>query len=99
MKPGIAGGRIWSVRRPPYLPETRTCAGRSIAQLTALRRLTLANGRPDWVFSAHHVVTAVGLTQNCFLLTPYWSPSEAAAAAGTFGFRSDWPALICRTLW
>ena len=56
MKPGIAGGRIWSVRRPPYLPETRTCAGRSIAQLTALRRFTSANGAPGSVLSAHHVV-------------------------------------------
>ena len=40
MKPGMAGGRIWSVRRPAYLPETRTCAGRSIAQLMAWRSFT-----------------------------------------------------------
>ena len=83
MKPGIAGGRIWSVRRPPYLPETRTWAGRSIAQLTALRRFRFANGVPGSVLSAHHVVTTVGLTQNCVLLTPNSSPSAASGGSGS----------------
>ena len=40
------GGRIWSVRLPAYLPATRSSEGRSIAWLTALRRLTLPERRP-----------------------------------------------------
>ena len=38
------GGRIWSVRLPAYLPATRSIEGRSIAWLTALRRLTFWGG-------------------------------------------------------
>src|SRR5262245_36573937 len=98
-KPGIAGGRIWEVRRPPYFPEIRTIAGRSSAQLIACRYLTLASGCPGRLLSAQYEVTEVGFTKKRLLLTPNSSLRAPADAAGTPGSQSAWPAFTCRMLW
>src|SRR4029078_8622337 len=111
--PGIAGGRICVVRRPPNLPETRCGAGRYIAQLIAWRIFTFARGWPGRLLRAQYDVTEVGFTKKRLLLTPNSSASApaaadgttgapasvAAGADGTMGSRSAWPALTCRMLW
>src|SRR5215813_2095837 len=47
LKPGTPGTRIWSERLAPSLPNRRTRAGRSMAQLIAWRALSVLNGALD----------------------------------------------------
>src|ERR1700761_2775062 len=95
----MPGTRIWSVRLPAYAPSRRTCAGRSIAQLAALRSARLSNGAL-LLFMLMYDMQDGAPTWKRPLLTPYCA-ARLAEEVGTLPpmSRSDWPALTWRSDW